>query len=224
MGQGEKNKRGCLFIGMVILCTMVVTVGVTYWVMTQYVFKTRFDPVRLSSSEQRELDRKLSIFEGLGTKESDTSSNAGTSGGNRLQPEKYSEEGADRRIALTERELNGMLASHTDMAKRFAIDLSDNLASGKLLIPLDPDFPVMGGKTLRLNAGMELAFRDDRPIVKLRGVSIMGVPVPNAWLGGFKNVDLVREFGGDDGFWKAFAEGVEYISVAEGRLVIQLLE
>ena len=58
----------------------------------------------------------------------------------------------------------------------------------------------------------------------LRGLSVMGVPLPNAWLGGLKNIDVVREFGGDEGFWRAFAEGVESLSVEEGRITITLNE
>ena len=52
----------------------------------------------------------------------------------------------------------------------------------------------------------------------------MGVPMPNAWLGGIKNIDLVKEFGGDKGFWKTFADGVDSISVVDGFLDIRLKE
>ena len=203
-----------------MLLTILISVGVTVWIFTQYIFPKRFDPVELSATEQQTLDRKLRVFEGFGT----TPPSQQESVTGNLAPEKYSEEGADRRIELTERELNGMLASNTDLAERLVIDLSENLASGKLLVPLDPDFPIMGGKTLKITAGMELAFRNDKPIVVLKGVSIMGVPLPNAWLGNMKNVDLVREFGGSEGFWKSFADGVENVEVSEGRLVIQLRE
>ena len=108
------------------------------------------------------------------------------------------------------------------MADKLAIDLSDNLASARLLIPLDPDFPMFGGKTLKLNAGIEIAFKNERPIVKLRGVSAWGVPVPDAWLGNLKNVDLVNEFGGQQGFWKSFADGIEYIEINEGKINVKL--
>ena len=84
--------------------------------------------------------------------------------------------------------------------------------------------PFMGGKTLRVNTGVELGFQDDRPVVKLRGVSIMGVPVPNAWLGSLKNVDLVEQFGAGPGFWKSFSAGVELIELEEGHLHIKLKE
>ena len=142
----------------------------------------------------------------------------------RLVPERYSEEGASREIVLTERELNALLAKNTDLATRLAIDLSEDLASAKLLIPLDEDFPIFGGKTLKVTAGLELAYADSRPIVALRGISVWGVPLPNAWLGNIKNVDLVREFGGEKGFWKAFSDGVEEIKVSEERLKIRLKE
>jgi hypothetical protein len=105
-----------------------------------------------------------------------------------------------------------------------AIDLGQDLVSLKILVPVDPDFPFLGGKTLRVRAGAELAYKEGRPLVKLRGVSIMGVPVPNAWLGGLKNIDLVQEFGGDSGFWKTFAEGVDAINVREGSLYIKFKE
>jgi hypothetical protein len=52
----------------------------------------------------------------------------------------------------------------------------------------------------------------------------MGIPIPNAWLGGLKNIDLISEFGDRNGFWSAFADGVEDIRVEEGQLKIQLKE
>jgi hypothetical protein len=91
-------------------------------------------------------------------------------------------------------------------------------------MPVDPDFPILGGKTLRVRAGAELAYRDGRPLVRLRGISLMGIPVPNAWLGGLKNVDLIDRFGHDSGFWKTFADGVGAITVRDGSLHIRFKE
>ena len=70
-----------------------------------------------------------------------------------LEPEAYSENPEKREINLTEKELNSMVANNTDLLKRLAIDLSNDLASVKMLIPIQEDFPVLGGKTLRINAG-----------------------------------------------------------------------
>jgi len=71
---------------------------------------------------------------------------------------------------------------------------------------------------------VETRFAEGRPVIILKGVSIWGVPMPNAWLGNMKNIDMVQEFGADKGFWKSFADGVEEIEVKEGKLRILLKE
>lgn len=200
---------------LIVLATMVVTAGLSYWLLSNYLFLTEFEPVELNPREQQVLDDKLSAV-GLDIQ--------GEGASPALEPEPYSEVGASREVRFNERELNAMLAKNTDLAQRLAIDLSDDLISAKWLLPLEEDFPVMGGKTVRINAGMEFAYRNGEPVVMLKGVSLMGVPIPNAWLGNLKNVDLVREFGGDSGFWQSFADGVEHIQVQDGLLVIKLRE
>ncbi len=140
----------------------------------------------------------------------------------RLIPQKYTESGGKRNLSFSEKELNSLLASNSDMAKKLAIDLSQDLISARILIPLDRDFPMLDGKTLRVSAGVELAYKNSRPRVVLKGVTIMGVPIPNAWLGGLKNIDLIREFGDERGFWKSFSEGVEDIHVEDRQLKIKL--
>jgi len=89
---------------------------------------------------------------------------------------------------------------------------------------VDPDAPVLGGKTIKLTAGVEISYADGKPVVVLKGVSVWGVPLPNAWLGGMKNIDLVQEFGTEQGFWQAFADGVEEIEVKEGKVRVRLKE
>lgn len=200
---------------LIVLATILVTAGVTYWVLATWVFVKEFKPVELSAREERVLNDKLRVI-GYEVGELDDQG--------RLKPEPYSELGAKREVSFSERELNAMLAKNTDLARKLAIDLSDDLVSARLLIPLEPDFPVLGGKTLRVNAGVEMAYREGRPIVVLKGVSIMGVPIPNAWLGNLKNVDLVNQFGGTQGFWKSFSEGVESIRVEQGQMKIKLKE
>ena len=211
--KNNEKRSGCAKTALLVIVIAAVTSIITVWVAMAYLFPKEFKPVSLSDREEKVLDEKLARLDP-----------SGSSGEASLKPERYSEEGADREISFTEREINGMLAKNTDLADKFAIDLSDDMASAKLLIPLDPDFPFLGGKTLKVTAGLELKYDRDNPVVALRGVSLWGVPVPNAWLGGIKNVDLVKEFGTQDGFWKAFSSGIENIRVEEGRLTIKLKE
>ena len=212
---GEKRGPRWTHVLLIVLATIVVTVGITYWVLATWVFVKEFKAVQLNAREEQVLNSKLRAI-GYQVDELDAQGN--------LKPEPYSEVGARREVSFSERELNAMLARNTDLAHKLAIDLSDELVSAKLLIPLEPDFPLLGGKTLRVNAGVEMAYRESRPIVILKGVSVMGVPIPNAWLGNLKNVDLVNEFGADRGFWKSFSEGVDNIRVEEGQMKIKLRE
>lgn len=205
----------------------------TYWVLTRYIFPRQFEPVNLSEKERIALDAKIDRLDPMrksfkvpsgasSVPPPPSSAEIDASGG--LKPERYSEAQASREITFTTREVNALLANNPDLARKLSIDLSDDMASAKLLIPLDPDFPLLGGKTLKVTAGLELRYAGTKPVVALKGVSIWGVPLPNAWLGGIKNVDLVGEFGVDKGFWSSFAAGVEHIQVRDGRLTLKLRE
>jgi len=208
----------------VLLAILLTLLGV--WIFT-VLFPAEFKPVTLNDKEQQVLDQKLEQFERLHTQADRRASRSrpfSSTSDTALTPEPYSEEGASREIHLSEKELNALVARNTDLATRMAIDLSDNLASVKLLVHLDEDFPLLGGNTVKLTAGAELAYATGKPIVKLRGISVWGVPLPNAWLGGIKNVDLIQEFAQEPGFWQAFADGVEAIEVKQGQLLIKLKE
>jgi len=212
---------------LIVLLTVLVTLGGSYWFLKTYVFAREFKPVELSAKEEQVLDEKLrELGYQPDTAPVDSSAARPDEFDDRgvLKPERYSEAGAKREVSFNERELNALLARNTDLARKLAIDLSDELVSAKLLVPMEPDFPVLGGKTLRFNAGLEMAYLEQRPVVVLKGVSVMGVPIPNAWLGGMKNVDLVGEFGGSPGFWQSLADGVEDVRVEDGRIRIKLKE
>ena len=216
--KNKNKKRGCLGTLGIILISCIVSIVVCLFVINYFLFPNKLSPVELSQKEETTLNSKLQRF-GLPTIPSKASEDTST-----IEPEAYTEVDANREIKFTEKELNAMLAKNTELADQVAIDLSENLASAKMIIPLDPDFPILGGKTLKVNAGAELSYANGRPTVILKGVKVWGVPIPNAWLGNLKNVDLVREFGGDEGFWKSFADGVDNISVREGQLEIKLKE
>ncbi len=220
---------GWLKLLVIIVVATTVASLVAVWAVSTYFFPREFKPVTLSVKEEKVLEQKLDRFDSMQrtriaarNRPAPPPAPGQTTGS--LQPERYSEEGASREIVLSEKELNALLAKNTDLANKLAIDLSDDMASAKLLVPLDEDFPLLGGKTLKVSAGLELAYADGKPVVVIAGVSLWGVPIPNAWMGNLKNVDLVREFGGKGGFWSAFAAGVDEIKVDDGRLLVRLKE
>lgn len=210
----------------IVIVTMLVTAGITYWVVRSYIYAKDFKPVELSAQEKKALDSKLRIlgYDPGPDQPQTTSTGDKQTDEQWLRPEAYTEAGAKREVSFSERELNAMVAKNRDLAKKVSVDLGDDLVSARILVPVDPDFPILGGKTLRVSTGVEMAFREAKPVIVLKGISIMGIPVPNAWMGGLKNIDLISEFGDTDGFWKSFAEGVENVRVEEGALKIKLKE
>jgi flagellar basal body-associated protein FliL len=224
--KNNQDRKGIRWthILLLMLVMMIITIGITVWVVKSYIFPSEFTPVTLSTKEERILDAKLEKLDSFQAGKAGKQIERKTGQGQALEPEAYSEKGANRNISLSEKEVNSLLAKNTDLARKLAIDLSDDLVSAKLLVPVDEDFPIMGGQILKVRAGVEIAYRNSKPIVVIKGVSIMGVPLPNAWIGGIKNIDLVREFGGQEGFWKSFSDGVENINVKDGQLNIKLKE
>jgi len=211
----NKQSNGWRTFGIVII-TILVTIGVGYWVINSYLFPSSFNSIQLNKKEQKVLDTKIRVLTNQAQPNKTTTA--------ALQPEAYNETNADRNVYFTERELNALLANSTDLSNKLAIDLSGDLASAKLLIDLDPDFPFIGGKTLKVTAGMELRFFNGKPVAILKGVSVWGVPLPNAWLGNMKNIDLIKELGDSNGFWHGLSEGIEIIEITEGNLHIKLRE
>ncbi|MDK9708300.1 MAG: arginine N-succinyltransferase [Desulforhopalus sp.] len=225
--QRSSGLSGLQITGIVLL-SMLVTMVATLFIVKIWFFPTPFTPVVLSPVEESQLEVKLAQFGRFANPNHPSSSlpkraNPPSSAGE-PQPEVYSEEGASREIRLSEREINALVAKNTDLASKMAIDLSEDLVSLKMLIPLDPDFPFIGGQTLKVRAGVEIAYRQGLPVFILRGVSVMGVPLPNAWMAGLKNIDMVKVFGSEPGFWRSFADGVASIQVREGTLRIVLNE
>ncbi|MGP1833667.1 arginine N-succinyltransferase [Shewanella frigidimarina] len=215
---------------LIIAAMMLVTAGLTFFIIRTYIFPSLLTPVSLNAKEEQQLDQKLTQ---LGWQVEPRSAVTASSGDSRttdnvsadsdeLTPEAYHEFDADRQVTFSEKEVNSMIGRNPDFAQRVAIDFSNNLASAKMLIPIPDDFPIMAGEVLRVNTGLDIHLdANRRPVVALVGVSLMGVPIPNAWLGNMKNVNLVGEFG-DRGFWNAFADGVDDIQIRDGELSIKL--
>ena len=229
-GVRDRGSRGFALLGLLgaLAAVVVLTAVATAWWLSSNVYAKPFEPTQLTEREERTLAGKLAKMDAAAS--SGDRRNVPADRGRDLpadedlEPEPYSEDDAAREVRLSERELNALVARDGNVARRVAIDLSDDLVSVKLLVPIDPDFPLLGGKTLRFNFGVELGYAKGRPIVAMRGVSLGGVPVPSAWWGDIKNQNLVEKFGKEGGFWDHFARGVENIQVRDGHLWVQLKE
>lgn len=217
--QQQSKKFSGKQVAFIVFAAIATTIIVTWFTIQSILYPKPFTPVSLTPQEEEKLEVKLHQ---LDSPETNTTKEKNEPP--EITPEPYTEDAASRTVLLNEKELNSLLAKNTNLAEQVAIDLAQNLVSIKMLIPVNPDFPILGGKTLKIRAGAELAYRQNRPVVIFRGISLMGVPLPKAWLGGMKNIDLIEEFGAEEGFWQGFADGVESLQVNEGNLEIVLKE
>lgn len=212
-----KRRFGCLqILGIILIAGVVSAIAAGVWVKYN-VYASAFTPTTLSEKEESAFAEKLARMEAAGGAAPSTASGS-------VQPEAYSEDGAKREIRITEKELNALIDKNPVWADRVAIDISRDLLSIVLLVPVDQDFPIIGGTTARITAGATLRFENDKPVVIVRGISIGGIPLPSAWMGDLKNKDLVQEFGGHGGFWDGLSRGVEAIKLEEGNLYLKLRE
>lgn len=208
-----KRRFGCMHVlGAILAAVLLSAIATGVWIKYN-VYASAFKTTTLSEKEEAAFAEKLARLEAAG---------GAAAPPNVAEPEAYSEEGANREIRITEKELNAVIDKNPEWADRVAIDLSRDLLSVVLLVPVDPEFPIVGGTTARITAGATLRFENDKPVVIVRGISIGGVPLPSAWMGDLKNKDLVQEFGGQGGFWDGLSRGVEAIQVEEGNLYLKL--
>lgn len=218
-----RRRFGCLAITGMLLVAVLVSVLATLWVARTWLFPPPLEPVVLDVREQTALETKLRGLTGAPPPGDETIGNGEVPADN-LQPQAYTERSQDRVIHFTQRELNALVARNPDLADRLALHLSDDLLSATLLITLPPDLPILAGQTVKVTTGLQLRHEQGRPVLSVEGVSLMGVPLPSAWLGGIKGRDLVALYGSDGGFWQAFGEGVRDLSIEQGRLRVELAE
>ena len=222
--KSKKFRFGCLNLFVIIVVSTILATGVSVWAVYTFMFPDEFKPVRLSAIEEQQLNDKLEKIESFQTSQGIVKDQRQLDKNTPMEIGPYKEDALSREFVLNEREINALLAKNSELGKRLAIDLSKDLASAKLLLPIDKDIPFVGGETLKVTAGLELAYTQGRPVIILKGVSIWGVPLPGSWLGNLKHVDLVKKYGNEGGFWEAFSAGIEAIKVEQGSLSIRLKE
>jgi hypothetical protein len=181
----------------------------------------RHAPVTLTPQEQRALDLKLEAVRdaaiGDPRPERMPERPRDPDEGRVLVPEIYAEDPDRRRIRFTERELNAAIARDPALAGRAAVRLSPGQVSASFLLDVPEDLPLLGGRSLRVRTGLQLLTQDERVQARLLGISVGGVPLPGAWLGGWKGADLLATSG-----LGGLGAGIEALEVREGELELLL--
>ncbi|MFN2268020.1 MAG: hypothetical protein ABR533_07065 [Desulfonatronovibrio sp.] len=203
-------------VAAIVFLAIFISVVATLLVVRIWFFPSSINPVDLNEQEKVVLNAKLGALKSQNTADENNVS--------KPSPGAYTERSQDRILYFTQRELNAMIARNPDLARKVSIHLSDRLISATMIVTLPADFPVFGGRTVRISSGLHVDYQQGKPVITVEGVSIMGVPVPGAWLGGIKGRDLTAFYAEDEGFWSAFAQGVNDLKIEDGRLRVELAE
>jgi len=227
----QRRRFGCAQVAMIVLAAMLLSAVAAGWWVKHYLYASPYTPTQLSAREQKKLDDKLAKIDQASAAETRREITYSSNDQTRREhtddvarPERYTEDNAKREIRLSQKELNSLIANNQDMARHVAINLSPDLISLNVVLPLEQDVPILGGKTLRIKCGMMVHIKDGEAVASIRGISLGGVPLPSAWWGDIKNKNLIKEFSGEGGFWDRFSRGVEELQVTDGNLILKLKE
>ncbi len=198
-------KRKALIITAVILGTATVAAAGSAWWVKHNIYASALQPVALTQSEQTDLQGKLKVL-----------ANA---------PPAVDPELAKRTMQITEKEINAFL-SDQGLGGQVKVDLSDGGAAATVLIPIDKDAPLLGGVTLRLRLAFGARMNADKQFsLSLNDVSVGGVPLPNAWLGQLKGLNLLADSHlENDPAVKGFLAGIRDFKIEPGAMKIVLNE
>jgi len=188
-----------------LLLAIIATFAILLW-WSQRPIK----PVVLSEAEKTALDHKLQFIgspphEAVPEQEPDRIYLPGTNV-----------------VQLTEREINGLLNDNTDLGQKVRLEFGRDAVNAYIAAPIPEDVPIVGGKMFRARGRFRLSLSNDAaPVAMLEDVTVYGVSLPKAWLGGLKGENLLSDVMGErDG--KPLIKGIKSVRLQPGVLLLEL--
>lgn len=127
-----------------------------------------------------------------------------------------------KELRLTERELNGLLNQNTDLGQTVRLELETDAINAYLAVPVPKDFPIGGGKMFRAKGRFRMSLGNDQaPVAMLEDVTVLGLSLPQEWLGGVKGKNLLADAMGlrnAGGTWK----GIKSLRIVRGAIVLEV--
>ena len=221
---------GCGTI-LVLLALVVATILITLWWIQRPI-----KPVVLSAPERAVIEEKLQHVDGRNTPVSAPTiapvPNRGSEAvelPNVVAPPTDSNRGQDRPyvagskvLKLTEREINGLLNANTDMGKSVRLEFAQDAVNAYLVVPIPEDFPIAGGKMFRARGRFRVSLGNGgTPYAILEDVTVFGLSLPKAWLGGLKGENLLGDAMGQ-GKGSPVLQGIKSLRIEPGALVLEV--
>jgi hypothetical protein len=205
------------------------TVAVTIWYIQRPI-----KPVVLSASEKAAVDEKLKRLGGSDSRsaapaparprgaEAEAPTPAPPAAtGSRPGPARSYVPGS-KVFKLTERELNGLLNANTDLGSSVRIELDRDAINAYLAVPIPKDFPIGGGRMFRARGRFSVSLGNGgAPFAMLEDVTVFGLSLPKAWLGGLKGENLIGKAVGERR-GAPLLRGIKSLRVEPGALVLEV--
>jgi hypothetical protein len=223
----QPKKRRWLLYGcgtlLALLLLVVATVALTVWWIQRPI-----KPVVLSAQEKARVDEKLRLAggdahpppgRGPGAAPPPSQTSAGTN--TDRAPDRTYVPGS-KMFKLTEREINGLLNANTDLGKTVRLEFARDAINAYVVVPIPQDFPVGGGKMFRARSRFRMSLGNDgAPYAILDDVTVFGVSLPKAWLGGLKGENLLDQATGQRN-GRPVLRGIKSLRVEPGALVLEV--
>ena len=221
----------------VLLGIFLVLALIAFFAWRHYFHAKTYKPVELTPKEQVVLHEKLEVLDAADIYVPESASEDRGVIVGEVDPEATPDEQLDemlkddprspeeqRRIVLTEREANALLHKNTDLADRVKIKFEQDTIRGAIVIPLDEDFPIFGGKTFRGKVRITARMDENNKLeLIIRDIHAMGIPIPKGWAE-FKGVNLVSDPEHANPAVQKFASGIKDFRVEDGQLIVELNE
>lgn len=206
---GSWKKRALVVCGLILVCCGITAAATAWWVKHN-IYASPLMPVHLSQSEQSVLDQKLNS---LGA-----SADAAAS----VKTAKQRADEERRTLVLSEKEINAFL-ERQGLGQQMKVDLESKAATVTALIPMNKEVPLVGGTTLRLKISVGAEKSGERTFAfKVNDVSVGGIPLPNAWLGDIKGVNLLAGSVESDPALRRFLAGIGDFAIDSGSIRVLL--
>ena len=125
-------------------------------------------------------------------------------------------------LKLTEREINGLLNANTDLGNTVRLEFAQDAINAYLAVPIPKDFPIGGGRMFRARGRFRISLGNGgAPYAILEDVTVFGLSLPKAWLGGIKGENLLGDAIGRGQAGPAL-RGIKSLRIEPGVLILEV--
>lgn len=232
---GAKKTRWLLYgcgtlVALVIV--IVATVAITLWWIQRPI-----KPVVLSAPEKAAVEEKLQHLGGgnasapsiatanetapkRSEKKTAAPPEAADTGVNQRQDRSYTP--GSKVLKLTAREINGLLNANTDLGKSVRLEFAQDAINAYVAVRIPEDFPLGSGKMFRARGRFRVSLGNGgAPYAILEDITVFGLSLPKAWLGGLKGENLIGQAMGERNGSPVF-RGIKSLRIEPGALVLEV--